>query len=459
MYTFASLKHVISTINHDNKNVVFDTELLKDHLQVFMEIINKHDLVYHDHGGSCLCFVDNKREYVYKFVMLRNNLEAFMNFVDLLKTDSIPHLEITEILYQRNSENILIYKQRFCTVIKNTNVNDKFMIDHCVLLKKILDHHILIPDTFYKNFCISSNKMLIYDYHDIGYAKDIGDLEMDFFYVNLLLNIRTYLDPTNVSQNVAEIEKLVDHKFCVQSSIIKDKIMSRNMAAIIKMFDVMEEYFRTNLVKEYNIYQYVKVNRDGEICLSEHTLQKYTFASQIITLPDISPNMEYTVLDAGCCIGGISLKLAQSYPNLTVHCNNITTTELNTCSEIANRCNIVKHCVDNTNIINLKQSFDITMYFAIIHHLLKSATFDQVINMVLSQTKMYTIIELPVKGDKLLDMVIHDAQESHKQNYKHLDSLISLLAKLSEKMDMITYTKINYGNNDLVRYAILLKIK
>lgn len=219
----------------------------------------------------------------------------------------------------------------------------------------------------------------------------------------------------------------------------------------------------TQYIKKYKDYQYVNIYNNGSINaleLESHTLKKFNIAKSVA-------NECTSVLDAGCSLGGIGLSLSFLDNVKSVTLNNITEYELNVAKEIHNELlknkNNPQHnkeiLFSSDNIITLEKEYDLTLYFALIHHILKSETIDFIINMIYHQTKKYTVVEVPLKGDTLLNNVIRDSglEDPWSDRYVPLINADSFIKYLSGKFQVLSVHHIDYGSDKLIRHAFVCK--
>jgi hypothetical protein len=218
--------------------------------------------------------------------------------------------------------------------------------------------------------------------------------------------------------------------------------------------------------KRYNDYQHIEASR-GQLELFSHTYDKYVLGSQVV-----DDGCE-SVLDAGCSLGGIGLKLATHPGVQRVVLNNITKSELARGQEIAGivgltdpndpisktsdgRDRVIQF--SDQNISDINDTFDLTLYFALIHHLLRVQTIDQILEMIARQTNKYSVIEVPVAGDALLKNIfnaVHDPERDAR--YKALGSCDEFQSHLEKYFTVMSVHRMNYGAGDLVRYAFVCK--
>lgn len=218
-------------------------------------------------------------------------------------------------------------------------------------------------------------------------------------------------------------------------------------------------------VKHYNDYQVIDITGDV-ITLGSHTLLKYnTVIQNIFNQFDnevtFGKSNIRTVLDAGCSLGGIGLKISKNNNIESVMLNNVTVSELNVSKEIAELCGIKNVIFSSDNIFDVKDRFDLTMYFALIHHLLRCKDITEILQMIRCQTNMYTVMEIPVQGDALLDNIVNASQIQNpwSTRYKALTSVDVLKQSIETVFDVIRVHEIEYGSKDLCRYVFICRIK
>lgn len=451
MYSPNDIIELINSINQKNNCIVFDYYNLIYELNILIEIINQYNLIYWSHGGTCLCFADSDNKFVYKFIIITETSKNFISESALLKKYNIEHLPIENILYM--NERVIIYKQKYCRII-NT-INEKILYEIFKFIGKCIDNHIIINDVFYKNFCIDNNKIKIYDYHDVS-SRPYTQNDIDYIHLNTMYNLCRYIDIDYANFTIEEAKKmLTNSNFKFTSESIYDMI-SNYIKGNSDSFSPIYEYLSNKHKNEYKIYQHVTVELN-EILLSFHTYDKYLLAKQCVDMIADEYN-NISILDAGCCIGGIALKLSETYNNVIVTCNNITVSELDVCKYIANTQCITNYIISDISILDVNQKYDITMYFAIIHHIMKSIDMDNILSMIKKQTNKISIIEVPLKGDKLLDIVYNDAQPDFRYNYECLSTVDTFKNELEKRFKVIQYKKIEYNTSDLIRYAFVVLI-
>lgn len=201
----------------------------------------------------------------------------------------------------------------------------------------------------------------------------------------------------------------------------------------------------------YNDYQHITISEPGVITLHSHTQSKYDIANKYIY------NMD-SVLDAGCSLGGIGLKLAvnnQINPNFKVILDNVTASELNVAIEIGGKLGLTNVVYTTESLTNLNIKVDMGLYFAIFHHLLRTFTFDSLMELVKSQVSKIAIIELPLQGDALLANIVAGHEDPWNNQFSALASNESLKLNLSRYFNVVDEIKMNYGSGNLNRVAFV----
>lgn len=184
--------------------------------------------------------------------------------------------------------------------------------------------------------------------------------------------------------------------------------------------------------KQYTNYQMIDVV-NGELHLKTHTFAKYDVVCNNVFKQSDADSIR-TVLDAGCSLGGIGLKIATLNGIYNVMLNNVTISELDTAKEIANLCNITNVEFSSDNILNLNTNYDLTLYFALIHHLLRTKDITDILQIINDQTNLYTVIEIPLRGDASLHNIVEvsNIDNPWSTKYKPLLYVVCVLISLQK---------------------------
>jgi hypothetical protein len=420
------------------------------------------NITYLGHGGTCIAFyqnddpLDNKQPLIVIKVCMKKTLvtssgNVFVGFTKSLIGNGIKILPMIDILYE--DEKFLVYTQNYCQTVHEINA---IIISKILkIIKKLIISNIKITDLFFKNFGIFNNDVYIYDYHDYGffysndnyYLTHIAHLFNMYYNKNLLYGVTLTIDilrDMDFGKNIIPDEVV---------EFIKLMFFHKKQEAVIALDQIIQRIDEEKIMQTYDNYQHYDITRDGTYFLRSHTLEKYNIFLKLAKNLD----QKFTVIDYGCSIGGIGMKIAQDYPLSSVTLNNITKKELNIC-----QYNIDNSCIRNVilteqNMIDDNNTYDVCMYFAILHHILKSKTMDECIDIISKQIKQYAIIELPFGHDVLLKDVISNSMLNFDSTYCYLESIERFTNKIEQKFIVEHCEKIDYETDDLNRYAFILK--
>ena len=436
--------NIINHLNKLNNTIIFEYNILEKSIDYVLN--NFTNLIFIDSGGTCLCLLSNNN--LIKICKKNNNtLNNFKYYVNILLINNL--IPLTEILYEDSDS--LIYLQK--KIDTYDTINNNFYIDILEIFVKILKLGFKLTDIYYRNFGYDNGKIYLIDIHDFVDINDNNDLNTINIFnmtISLLYNNLIKINESNQLLN----ENIIDTYLPIPYSKLIKNFLFNNYSDIDDIILQIKNNLNLNIIKKYKDYQSIKIDINKKIILEGHTLIKYLITNKIIT----KYHNQFTLLDAGCSLGGIGLNIAQNY-NSFITLNNITTNELNTAKEISSLCNITNVEFTNINILNIENKYDITLYFAILHHLLKYKKPEEIIDILKKQTKDYMIIEIPIKGDKLLDLVVNNIVEPWENNYKILESHNNFINFIkNNNLYILESGKIYYPNsNDLNRYYYLIK--
>lgn len=203
----------------------------------------------------------------------------------------------------------------------------------------------------------------------------------------------------------------------------------------------------------YNDYQAIDIPETGVIVLHSHTKTKYDIAKKYVT-PQIT-----SVLDAGCSLGGIGLKLANDDGISKVILDNITVSELATAKEIGGKLGLTNVEYSSEGLVSLDVKVSMGLYFAIFHHLLRAHSFDDLMKLVIRQVSDVAVIELPIKGDALLANIVSTCEDPWNTRYATLESADSFKNAVSKYFNVVEHIKMDYGNGNLNRHTFVCYIR
>lgn len=443
------MEKIISEINTRNNNTVFTYLELKN----CEKFITDNNLTYKDHGSTALCYGDEN--YIYKICQKSTlNLQKFRNNYRQLIMKKI-NIVPMEIVYEDSTS--FIYKQKKCKVVSLESINYRVCYDILNIIKSLYINNILYPDLFCKNFGYNDNKCYLFDYHDNNVFSDINNC----FYIVGLYSLLYYCFTKNtVSNTILSYENIVEidfgkdlfpEEFCKFLRNINQKDITATRNSIEECL----EHLRTKLETIINDYQHFKIDYNNHIELYRHTLDKFKMTERLIPLYKKEDNI-IRVLDAGCCFGGIGFKIAQTHSNVVVTLNNITESELKKMNELNSLLNLKNLDINSDNILEHFGTYDIGLYFSLVHHMLKNGDLKFVLNKIFSQCNI-AIIEFPIQGDGLLKVNSNKLEEDKKSNYNVLVSLSILIENLEKHVKIYEIVRMNYNNDNIIRYSIICK--
>ena len=407
---------------------------------------------YIGHGGSCVSFSDGSDEIIKVCIrkgFMTKNSKKFIEFSNFLLNHKIKILPPKSIIYE--DKYFFIYTQDSCVPVYK--INHLSMVKILKIIVKLIKNKIKIADLFYKNFGIKDGDIYIYDYHDYGffYSDDIYYITHLAHIFNLHINDTFFQDLTINTKILKNMEfgkgLLPDNVVNILANLYNFKYDQA-----VKEIKLYIKETKNKVTKSYANYQYIDISNTGFITLKSHTLEKLNI---FMKLSHLLPN-NFTLIDYGCSLGGIGNKIAQMYPKAKITLNNITKNELEVCREVASNQLLTNVTVTSHNLTDDNSSYDVTLYFAILHHILKNYTFDQVMEMVYRQTKKYSVIELPFYQDALLRNVIGYSTSVYEKSFKYLENIEIFEKTIQDKFDIMYSTKVEYGSKDLDRYAYVL---
>lgn len=443
---------------------IWKPSLSEAEYEPIIKLLTPYQLTFLGYGGSCLSFVDANL-LVYKICLKENNqilqtAQIFLEHCRRLKKVGIKILPPVEILL--DNELFLVYTQEFCNPLPY--VNAKIVVETLRLVKSMLQGRYKLTDIYYRNLGIWKNQIIVYDYHDY---KDFE--QIDHTYICHLAHLFNLYYHGRVYHSIdIGIEDLVVDNFCqgqfevpeihlLLSSLYALPLENHSLRACqtsIEIIDQLIEIFLDAGVTSYANYQYLQIDRDGQLQLESHTLLKFQLAQEI--LGDLPRG--FTAIDCGCSLGGIGNKIAQLYPEARVTLNNLTKTELATAQQVSQHLCLNNVEFDDSNILNFQdKAFDLTMFFALLHHLLKDIPFGELIKFIHHMTNHYSVMDIPLKGDALLDMIMANGNLPYHDSFVMLESVDTFQEAIKDYFQVVVARRIEYGGSDLNRWGFVLK--
>jgi hypothetical protein len=165
---------------------------------------------------------------------------------------------------------------------------------------------------------------------------------------------------------------------------------------------------------------------DGRVVLRDHTLRKFAVAEAVCAEALAKHPASLTACDMGCAEGAIAAALVDTFGDrIVVHAVNITAEELEVACVLAKTRPHMR--VQPCRIQNVTDKFDVTCWFAILHHLLRSGMGKAtLLQFVAQKTTQCAVVEVPIGADCLLGQVKATCPEQ-ASDMAVLDSVESVL--------------------------------
>jgi 2-polyprenyl-3-methyl-5-hydroxy-6-metoxy-1,4-benzoquinol methylase len=202
-------------------------------------------------------------------------------------------------------------------------------------------------------------------------------------------------------------------------------------------------------------YEKFAVNPDGSLTLSDHTARKCDVAVKLLRKLNASqPDKRIVVLDVGCAEGALAACVVDSVTFTDVTALNPNEDESVIARELAAsrpRLTVVTQTVQSY----ADTTFDVTLWFAVAHHLLRHSPPADVSALMAKMTRTCALVEVPVGTDVLLaDLISKCPGHTH---YKVLESTETVVAWLSSDFAQVRHLgRIAYDNSPtLFRHMFL----
>jgi 2-polyprenyl-3-methyl-5-hydroxy-6-metoxy-1,4-benzoquinol methylase len=452
------LEDVVRDINQRNKNTVFPPSSARtaDAVPLVQQLLE--GCTFLDHGASTMAFLEKSQNHVLKFSdkwsETRSSLATFVDYTKSLIDKGLPVLPV-EPLWE--NDDFIVYRQVQFKTVSHEFIRERFSRDFLQLLLDFLNAKIMLHDIHYKDVGYYRGKMYISDYTDKN-LLDEPDYRFNICstYDIITYNLEVFVPRTS---NPLEIEAADFYAKVIPEPL--SKLLRQMWVNFSEAHDALKcaiEYLNTMIPKAYDIYQHFTTDANKGLILRDHTAEKGRITHIACDMMQ-KDKKDFTLLDAGCAIGGLGISVAINYPESNVTLNNITLTELQIAAAVATELHIDVE-FSGANITSYSKRHDVCLYFAIFHHILKSTTFEDVIKIIKRQCAKYAVIELPVQGDVLLNMVLKNVSgDAWSANYKNLLSEQTLHNALSEHFDVVYSSKVDYKNHELLRHAYICKIR
>jgi hypothetical protein len=312
----------------------------------------------------------------------------------------------------------------------------------------MMEHNVLISDIYYRNFGISKNKILMFDYHDI----EKFDASPNFLITNLY-SVFTLLGQ-KIGWNVKNIK--ISHwndileddfgkgRFPEQIVELLCSLHSRDKDKIGHHLNEVATYLREHTKREFHS---LRID-DNDIITINYPPKTYNTIFNLVEKLIIT-----TLLDGSSCVG---LKMAQDLPNLNIliACN--TPDEVSDTKYIINNCMTYNASVVHCGIMDMRANkYDLVLYHLVILNLLRAKKLPELFNMIRKQVGKYFVIEIPVMGDVVLMRII----KNYDINYEQLTNQHTFRTYLcANNIKVNRCSHIDYTNRHLKRYLYICEV-
>jgi hypothetical protein len=439
---------------------------------------------YINYGGECpLILFDRESNEVVKlcnkFVskpeqVIRKTTESIDQFrtsVRALTDAGVEILEPTRYIYENDS--FLLYAQpRVACVQRASKSLILFIVQN---LKRMIINNCYCPDLFVNNIGIQDDgTFCIFDFHDIcefsRYINNAAQMFNYFMFANgaeiyhwfndtredFELAVYKKFNAGEMSLREADFLIALNEMFIYEKPAFNKDDVSKSMIVlkIDSLIAELEDHV-SSTTKRIDNYQSI-VLRDGEVMLSSHTLKKFKYVNDLIRFAGARNII--SVVDYGCAFGGIGMCVAKRFPSMQVSMFNIDAGEVDVCKEMIEFLKLGNAHACLQNVVNSDEQYDITLYFALLHHVLKSKSMAEVVNMISQQTLKYAIIEVPIGNDALLGIVKTNAALDYDCSFKYLETVESFADMFKSRFELMKSEKIEYPNSpDLNRYVFVFQ--
>lgn len=411
----------------------------------FLRSINPY-IKQFKYGGTCICFINIQHDAIYKICRKKSapTLQKFRDEISIVEDLIVP----LQILYE--DEHAILYIQPVINVI--CHVKPRIMLDIIFLFEQFISTGMKPSDMFYKNVGYFNGELKMFDIHDFKDIDSDSSLNTINFFTMFwfMITKKNFQDPWNYS-----IEQLFGFsKDNFPPIYLKFLQMCQSNCYDKDIFELIYIDIKKRMVHEFTDYQKFTIDDDGKITLFSHTKNKAEVIQKYVE------GMR-SVLDAGCSLGGIGAKIAQDNPNLTVVINNITQSEIERMKTVIELTGLKNITVNVINVVRINRKYDLTAYFAIFHHLLAAYSIEEIVAIVRKQTNKIAIIELPFKGDALLENVVSKVEDGWETRYNYLTTPEAFIDKVQcHGLRLIECNQMDYpGSNDLNRYYFVFDVR
>jgi hypothetical protein len=207
-------------------------------------IINPNNLIVSANDTSVFHYEKNAEKYVckvtpktlrfFKHFGTNHSAKDFKKYINRLNPFFLP---VEDILYE--DENIFVYTQRKCSVIKSKKITKKIVIDVLRLVQFMLINNVLLTDLAPHNLGLIHKKIVVFDYHGLHRLMKNDKIKRVNWWRRLARNLTRFMCSLEGAHKRAEFSTLMQD--CTASVVKK----MESDTTIPKEFSSMIRYLYT----------------------------------------------------------------------------------------------------------------------------------------------------------------------------------------------------------------------
>lgn len=196
------------------------------------------------------------------------------------------------------------------------------------------------------------------------------------------------------------------------------------------------------------VYQRFEIDVDGRVRVFDSTLEKVQISLRALDLAQPGAS----VLDVGCAEGAMGAAIAQARPSSSVRVVNGSPHEAEGVRALVAAAAGGNIAFEHAWVTAKTAPADVTLWFAVLHHILSGTSPEDAVNMVADVTAKIAVVEVPIHGDALLSNWM---QKTAAGTYDVLRDRDTARAWLETRFDVVAQEDMTYAGTagDLVRVA------
>lgn len=228
----------------DELRKLYNEGQLKHVFETLPTIVHPDNLIASANDTSVFKYDKNGEKYVVKvaprnirfFKHFGKNHSArdFKKYINRLDPFFLP---VDEILYE--DDNVFVYSQKKCRIIKSKNVNRRIVCDIFRLVQFMLVNDILLTDLAPHNLGYLDRHVVVFDYHGLHRLTKHGTIKRENWWRRLIRNMTRFITALFGSHKRSEYSKLMQN---CDDNVVKKL---ENDPDIPKPFSKMVKYITT----------------------------------------------------------------------------------------------------------------------------------------------------------------------------------------------------------------------